>query len=235
MPLDGHEIFGGALGTPQEGFQILGVEAEDAAAPVLFDAAAAVDYVLESLGLNVSADGVIEIPQEPQSGLVDSRGPGIRKAGDPDTGWGFYGGMSTFRAGGSQIFGVGQAYAVKGAMICGSGVLCWTGNSVLNNTMGGDLQQARDGSDILAQRRGANPQEHRWYNMHENGGVDFERGFARWSSDVWEVGTEAGGTGTARPLALDNADIRTPNLPTSDPGVAGKWWADNGAIKISAG
>lgn len=36
-------------------------------------------------------------------------------------------------------------------------------------------------------------------------GTNFERGYARWASDVFEVGTEAGGTGTERQWRIGNS------------------------------
>jgi len=53
-----------------------------------------------------------------------------------------------------------------------------------------------------------------------------------------------GSGGTTPYLTLDGGDVSTivntvkvlmPNLPTSDPSVAGQLWNDSGTLKISAG
>lgn len=58
----------------------------------------------------------------------------------------------------------------------------------------------RDAADTLAMRRLANPQAFRLYNTTDAGLTNFERGFMRWSSNVLQIGTEKGGTGSARAL-----------------------------------
>jgi hypothetical protein len=60
-----------------------------------------------------------------------------------------------------------------------------------------------DAPNIFAQRNGTNPQTHRWYNTYTDAS-NYERGFARWNSNVFEVGTEAGGTGTARGIRFSS-------------------------------
>ena len=65
---------------------------------------------------------------------------------------------------------------------------------------GVDLIVARDAADTLAQRRLANPQAFRLYNTTDAGLTNYERGFMRWSSNVFQIGTEKGGTGSARNL-----------------------------------
>lgn len=65
--------------------------------------------------------------------------------------------------------------------------------------------------------------------------ANYERGTLGWNDDLFEIGTSAAGTGTQRGTALVDADIRMGNLPTSDPGVAGRLWNDGGTLKISTG
>jgi hypothetical protein len=78
---------------------------------------------------------------------------------------------------------------------------------------------AGDAADTLAQRRTTNAQTYRLYNTFTDAS-NYERGFLRWSSNVFEVGPEAAGTGTARPMRITAATLKLPNLPT---------YADNAA------
>jgi hypothetical protein len=74
-------------------------------------------------------------------------------------------------------------------------------------------------ANTLAQRNGTNAQTFRVYNTFTDAS-NYERGFLRWSSNVFEVGPEAAGTGTARPMSITAATLKLPNLPT---------YADNAA------
>jgi len=51
-----------------------------------------------------------------------------------------------------------------------------------------------DSTDVLALRNGTNPNEFRVYNT-SSGAADYERGFMRWNANVFEIGTEADGSG----------------------------------------
>ena len=82
-----------------------------------------------------------------------------------------------------------------------------------------DIALARDAAGILAQRNGTNAQTFRVYNTYTDAS-NYERGFLRWSSNVFEIGPEAAGTGTARPMSITAATLKLPNLPT---------YADNAA------
>jgi hypothetical protein len=92
----------------------------------------------------------------------------------------------------------------------------------LNSTLGFTLSSnpavnpdtilARDAANTLALRNGGTaaspvPQTFRLYNYTDVGLTNFERGFMRWNSNVLEIGTEAGGTGTARAFDLYSAGI----------------------------
>ncbi len=93
------------------------------------------------------------------------------------------------------------------------------GSSTTADTNSFDLYLARDAANTLAQRNGANAQTFRVYNTFTDAS-NYERGFLRWSSNVFEVGPEAAGTGTARPMRITAATLKLPNLPT---------YADNAA------
>jgi hypothetical protein len=73
--------------------------------------------------------------------------------------------------------------------------------SNINASNAGDLVLSRDAANTLAQRNSTNPQAFRVYNSYTDGS-NYERGFARWSSNVLEIGAEAAGTGTARAIRL---------------------------------
>jgi hypothetical protein len=89
-----------------------------------------------------------------------------------------------------------------------------SGSSIARDTI-----LERDAADTLAQRRTTNAQTFRVYNTFTDAS-NYERGFLRWSSNVFEVGPEAAGTGTARPMRITAATLKLPNLPT---------YADNAA------
>ena len=65
-----------------------------------------------------------------------------------------------------------------------------------------DLILLRDAANTLGQRNGTNAQTFNIYNTFTSA-TNHERGFLRWSSNVFQIGTEKGsGGGTARALAL---------------------------------
>lgn len=66
---------------------------------------------------------------------------------------------------------------------------------------GSDLMLYRDAANTLAQRNGTNAQTIRIYNTYTDGS-NYERSFAQWSSNIFHIGTEAGGTGSARDMRL---------------------------------
>ena len=64
-----------------------------------------------------------------------------------------------------------------------------------------DLLIVRDAANTLAQRNGVNAQTLRVYNTFTDAS-NYERGFARWGVNVFQVGAEAAGTGTARDFEI---------------------------------
>jgi hypothetical protein len=75
----------------------------------------------------------------------------------------------------------------------------WASGATLQNNL--DVALARDAANTLAQRNGGTaaspvPQTFRLYNYTDAGLTNFERAFMRWNANVFEIGTEAGGTGT---------------------------------------
>jgi hypothetical protein len=78
--------------------------------------------------------------------------------------------------------------------------LGWTSGALVNlGTY--DVFLQRDAAATLAQRDGTNAQTFRIYNTFTDAS-NYERGFMRWSSNVFEIGPEAAGTGSNRVLRL---------------------------------
>jgi hypothetical protein len=86
------------------------------------------------------------------------------------------------------------------------------------STTGGDLILVRDdAANTLGQRNGTAAQEYRIYNTHTSA-TNHERGFLKWSSNVFQIGTEKGSAGgTARGL-----ELRTDNVARINIGAAGE-------------
>jgi hypothetical protein len=75
---------------------------------------------------------------------------------------------------------------------------------------------AQDAADTLAQRRSTNPQTFRIYTTWANGGVDFERLFIRGQTlGAFQIGTEAGGTGSARALEFQTNGVTRMTISTA--------------------
>jgi hypothetical protein len=75
-----------------------------------------------------------------------------------------------------------------------TGYFAFSNNANVNLDISGDVRLYRDDVNILAQRNGVNPQTFRLYNTFTDSS-NYERGYARWNSNVYEVGVEAAGSG----------------------------------------
>jgi hypothetical protein len=86
-----------------------------------------------------------------------------------------------------------------GVMMTSGSELAWANNaSSVYNTL--DVRLARDAAHTLALRRTTNAQTFNIYNTFTSD-TNHERGFLKWSSNVFQIGTEKGsGGGTARNL-----------------------------------
>jgi hypothetical protein len=72
----------------------------------------------------------------------------------------------------------------------------------LGFTSGDETVLVSDANDVLAMRRGTNPNTFNIYNTFTSA-TNHERGFLRWNSNVFEIGTEEGsGGGSRRDLRL---------------------------------
>jgi hypothetical protein len=86
-----------------------------------------------------------------------------------------------------------------------------------------DLILRRDAAGVLSQYNAANPQEYRIFNTFTSA-TNHERGFLRWSSNVFQIGTEKGsGGGTARALEFQTDGVTRVSV------------AANGPLTVSAG
>jgi hypothetical protein len=107
-------------------------------------------------------------------------------------------------------------YESSGLRIATSGggnPVLFTGSAVrirggeLQFTSGGATALIADGDHILAQRQTTNAQTFRIYNTFTSD-TNHERGFLKWSSNVFQVGTEKGsGGGTARALEFQTDGV----------------------------
>lgn len=102
----------------------------------------------------------------------------------------------------------------------GSSVTCDSNGVKIDNTY-----IKGSSANILEQRNGTNAQTFRVYNTLTGTDVsasgNYERGFLKWNSNVFEIGTEAGsGGGSAQPVRITAARLKLPNLPTYADNVA---------------
>lgn len=65
----------------------------------------------------------------------------------------------------------------------------------------GDVFLRRDAANTLAQYNGANAQAYNIYNTFTSS-TNYERGFLRWSSNNFEIGSEAAGSGSNREVRI---------------------------------
>ena len=79
----------------------------------------------------------------------------------------------------------------------------------------------RGGAGIIEQRNAANAQEYRIFNTFTSA-TNHERGFLKWSSNVFQIGTEKGsGGGTARALELQTDGVTRLTIATNGQVTAG--------------
>lgn len=102
----------------------------------------------------------------------------------------------------------------------GSSALTWASSAPGFNSY--DLVLRRDAANTLAQRNLTNPQAFRLYNTYTDA-ANFERVTLKWTGNVACLVTEAGGTGTVRPLvsAMNtlSADPTATELPAGTAAV----------------
>jgi hypothetical protein len=98
------------------------------------------------------------------------------------------------------------------AGLASNAIFAW-GSDVYNLNF--DLAIQRDAAHTLAQRIGTNPQTYNIYNTFTSA-TNHERGFLKWSSNVFQIGTEKGsGGGTARALEFQTDGTTRFTISTS--------------------
>jgi hypothetical protein len=103
--------------------------------------------------------------------------------------------------------GVGNWYNTLGLYGTGGTLAATVGNSAIDFSVefyfegGSGPRLRRDANHVLAQRNGTNAQTFRIYNTFTDAS-NYERGKLEWSSNVFRIGTEKAGTGSARALEL---------------------------------
>lgn len=80
------------------------------------------------------------------------------------------------------------------------GTISWSSTTAPSGTQ--DVIIGRDGAGILAQRNLTNAQTYRIYNTTDAGITNFERASLTWGSNIFNITSEAGGTGIVRSARL---------------------------------
>lgn len=80
-------------------------------------------------------------------------------------------------------------------------------SSATNNNATADLALRRDAANTLAQRNGTNAQMFRVYSTSDATATNYERGKFGWVGSSFQIGTEKGGTGTARGIEIQTDGI----------------------------
>jgi hypothetical protein len=123
-------------------------------------------------------------------------GSEIRFVEDTDNGSNYISLKAPDNIGSNLTFTLPSADGTNGQVLStnGSGVLSFIDG-------GGSIAPLVVGTNLVEQRNAANAQTFRVYNTYTDGS-NYERGFARWSSNEFQIGTEGAGTGESRNLAI---------------------------------
>jgi hypothetical protein len=103
-----------------------------------------------------------------------------------------------------------------------------------SGTAAGDVALLRDGaSDTLAQRRSTNAQTFNIYNTFTST-TNHERGFLKWSSNVFQIGVEAGsGGGSARNIEFIRSGVAQLTIGNTSHSFNGEVSAGNMAVNAA--
>jgi len=88
------------------------------------------------------------------------------------------------------------------------------GIGATSNPSNPDIFLARDAAYTLAQRVGTNAQTFNIYNTYTDGS-NYERGFLKWGSNIFNIGTEELGTGSARAIKFQTSGSTRLEINTS--------------------
>lgn len=162
--------------------------------------------------------------------------PNLSFIGDDDTGfWNYGSGSMLYIFNGSRGFDFsGSSFGLRS-----DGDIEFSTSS--NPISGGGGKITSDGAHTIALRSTTNPQNLNVYNTFTDAS-NYERGFVRWDTNRYEIGTEKAGTGTARDMLFmrngedklrigDTAittvvDILPISDDTKDLGSSGSSWKD---------
>lgn len=99
-----------------------------------------------------------------------------------------------------------------GAVIASTGSYGFSSTTTATGTP--DTILTRDAANILAQRNGTNAQNFRLYNTFTDAS-NYERAFLAFSTNIFQIGTAAAGTGTARNMQIVTAGSARWTIDTS--------------------
>jgi hypothetical protein len=102
-----------------------------------------------------------------------------------------------FAGGTTGLWGVtnGADWAVRS-----TGAFAWSATTDASSVV--DTKLYRDAAHTIAQRFTTNPQEFRIYNTYTDAS-NYERASLKWNSNIFEIASEAAGTGTQREIKLN--------------------------------
>jgi hypothetical protein len=141
-------------------------------------------------------------------------------------GTGFF--QSTLTAGTGFVAGSGSFSVTNtfNAVLWLGAAFGWASSTTVNTGTTPDLSLYRDAADTLAQRRGVNAQAFRIYNTFTDAS-NYERVSFGWSTNIFTIGRESAGTGTARNIRIvgGNAVLGIGEAPSA--GVSWTFSANN--------
>jgi len=112
----------------------------------------------------------------------------------------FQGFNDSLYIGGSTTATTWAAFDANGIYIRSNAAFRWSTSAT--DPYATQLALFADAADTLAQRRTTNAQTFRIYNTTDSGIANYERAKLEWSSNVFRIGTEKAGSGSARALEL---------------------------------
>lgn len=121
-------------------------------------------------------------------------------------------GTTSVRVGGGGQLQLGGNFSALGGHINGGS----DSGSLSIGTLG-ETRLWRDAAHVFAQRNGTDAQAFRVYNTYTDAS-NYERFFTRWSSNICELGVEAGGTGSLRNLDFYRGGVHYGRMGS------GSWW-----------
>ena len=174
------------------------------------DTASAAGSKLLDLQVNGSRRAAID-----STGVITCTSVGIG-ANNPITG-----GSNNILSFPNSSVAIDSSGSVGGFSVNGNGFIGFA-SAAPGGTSSIDATFRRDAANILAQRNGTNAQAYRLYNTYTDAS-NYERGKVEWSSNLFRIGTEAGGSGgTLRAMELDAGTYINFNLAgTNKFGIGG--------------